>query len=160
MKMTADDISTLARVAQHYDNNDVWEKEKWRFKHSDTIDKGVLQSLRHVDVIEKWDGWQGSQTTWTWTERGSDYIEVCASSAVTNLSDEQLAAIEQHADVLLEVYGDEEFQASDYNLIGQTLQTLSQADVLLQVESEAGAASTWTVNPTVEGVIASIQTAI
>jgi len=157
MNMSPDDISDLARVAQYYNPDDaVFEKEKWRFKHTDTIDKGVLQSLRHADVIAKWDGWQGSQTTWTWTERGERFIETCDTSAICNLSDEQLSALERHAATVVSILGDSNFSASEYNLIGQTLQTLSDADILVKHDTEAGAAAEWSVNPTVERALASV----
>jgi hypothetical protein len=139
--MNETQLTQAVTVAQHYNHSDVWDAESFRFKTTDGIDKSALLTFKDADIIEaRDDAW--SQTTWEWTDNGSVAIEMVDTSPITNASEQQLTALSEHADVLLNLPRTEDFLASEYDLIGQTIQTLSDTGLLTQVDT-VGQLSVW-----------------
>lgn len=142
-------------VAQHYNNSDVWDVESFRFKTTDGIDKSALLTFKSSNIIEaRDDAW--SQTTWEWTEEGSVAIEMVDTSPIKEATDAQLSALSEHANLLLNLPRTEEFLASEYGLIGQTIQTLSETDLLTKVDTE-GQLSVWKLSNFTLRVLTSLE---
>jgi len=157
--MTHETLTQVAVVAQYYNDDDVWTEDSFRFKHQDTIDRGALQRLQHYDILAKDDTW--STTTWEWTESGSNAIKMCDTSPLTEASEEQLTALMEHSERILQLPIDDSFLVSEFNgdtnlLRGQSLQTLSQSEILLKV-GEQDETKVWELSPLMKRTIQSLE---
>jgi len=157
--MNHDTLTQVAVIAQYHDDSAVWTKDSFRFKHQDTIGRGALQQLRHYGIIEKDDTW--STPTWEWTQSGSRAIEMCDTAPLTEASDDQLTALMEHAERLLQLPVDDDFVVSEFNedtnlLRGQSLQTLSQNDLLVKV-GERDETVVWELSPLMKRTVVSLE---
>lgn len=153
--MNVEDLQRAAIVAQHLNDDDVWGTSDFRFKTCDAIDKSALLRLRNSEIIrERDDAW--SQKTWTWTSAGSTAVSMVQGSPITEASEEQLAALEQHADILLTLPRNDTFFAAEYALRGQNLQTLSEHGLIDKVGEESQL-SVWSLSDFSLRVLTSLE---
>lgn len=141
--MNATLLKQATVVASNYNHSDIWSDESFRFKNAKNIGKSELFLLRNNDLIQKRDdAW--TVTTWEWTESGSTAIEMVNTSPLTEASEKQLSALSEHAEILLAFPRTDDFLASEFNLIGQSIQTLSSCDLIEQVDTE-GQLGVWSM---------------
>jgi len=145
MELEAHIISNTAVLADNYDDSDTtFEQESWRFKHSDSIGKSELNTLRHEDFVQKDESaWNNSATTWEWTEQYYDTLDYIEQTDVVDCSHEMLDVMRRHGDIVAELPLYETFEASEYSLIGK-MKVLSGSGIVEMVEDyESSGPATW-----------------
>lgn len=153
--MNADTLRKAAIVASTYNNSDIWEKEYFRFKNHDDFGKSELFTLRNSDLIKD-RGDDFSTTTWEFTDEAQTVIKMVETSPITEASDDQLAALKEHAERVLDLPRTDTFLASEYGMIGQNIQTLSSCGLIEQVDTQ-GQLGIWELDTLAVRILTSLE---
>lgn len=133
-------LSQAAALAQHIDTDSgVLDKDSFRYKSWDCIDKSNLQIFRNEGLIEKDDVWN----SWHWTEEAETAIEAVRRSPITEASDEQLERFREYSETIVGLPLNDTFLASEHDgLVGRRVGNLREAGIIVE-DGTAGKVSIW-----------------
>lgn len=122
------------------------DKDYWKLKHTN-FGRSELQILLQSNLIEKHDYTSNSVTYYELSETGEKAANFVGERFFDEVDRQEAQFLDSRQELMQRLPDDtdEEFTASDYDLIGQTLQTLSEGGYITTVEENRYTPNVWRV---------------
>lgn len=146
-------LSQTAVLAQHIDVScGVLDKDNFRYKAWDCLNKSNLQIFKNEDLIYQDDVWN----MWHWTEEAQTAITAVRRSPITEASETQLEHFRAYSETLSALPLGDTFLTSEYDgLVGARIGNLRHSGIIEEAGT-AGKVSIWQLTDFAKRVINSV----